>query len=268
MATVVAQQASVHRRAVLGDDVWIGPFCVVGPQVVVGDGTRLENNVTLMGRVTLGRDNRLYPGAVIGGEPQDLSYRGGDTAVHIGHRNVIREGVTVNRASEKEDGLTQLGDDCYLMACSHIAHDCKLGDRVIIANGTLLGGHVHVHHDASISGNVGVHHFVSIGAYSFVGGMSRVPADVPPYMLVEGSPSRPRCVNVVGLRRRGFRQEVIEALVVAHRLLFREQAGLDRTRELLRERELMLPAVNHLLSFLEQQQEGRHGRGRERRRAA
>ena len=158
MAAFEAQHAIVDPRATIAPDVEIGPYCVIGPDVVIGSGTRLENNVTLMGRVTIGSHNHFYPGVVVGGEPQDISYRGGDTEVVIGDHNVVRECVTINRGSEKEDGVTAVGSHCFLMACSHIAHDCKVGDQVIIANGTLLGGHVHVHHNASLSGGVAVHH--------------------------------------------------------------------------------------------------------------
>jgi UDP-N-acetylglucosamine acyltransferase len=154
------------------------------------------------------------------------------------------------------------------MACSHVAHDCRLGDRVIMANGTLLGGHVHVQDYASLSGAVAVHHYTTIGGYSFVGGMSRVLHDVPPFMLVEGSPARPRCINLVALRRNNFPEDVIRALSDAHRLLYRSRVGLDHAREILRQDGKLLPQVNQLLGFIQIQQEGRNGRGRELRRAA
>ena len=154
------------------------------------------------------------------------------------------------------------------MAACHVAHDCKLGDRVIVANGTLLGGHVHIHDDATLSGGVGVHHYTTIGSFSFVSGISRVLHDVPPFMLVEGIPTRPRCINIVALKRSDFPADVIRALAEAHRLIYRAKVGLDHAREILRNDGLMYPAVNHLLSFIQNQQEGRHGRGREKRRAA
>ena len=125
---------------------------MIGPDVKIGNGTKLENSVTLMGRVTLGEHNHLFPGVVIGAEPQDVSYRGTDTRVVIGDRNIFREGVTVNRASEKEDGTTTIGNSNFLMACCHVAHDCKLGDYIIMANATLLGGHVHIYDHATLSG--------------------------------------------------------------------------------------------------------------------
>jgi UDP-N-acetylglucosamine acyltransferase len=241
---------------------------VVGPLVKLGRGTRLENNVTVTGRTTIGEFNHIFPNTVIGAQPQDLSYRGSETRVEIGDRNVIREGVTINRATEKEDGVTSIGNQCYLMAACHVAHDCKLADRVIIANGTLLGGHVHIFDDATLSGGVGVHHFTTIGSYSFISGISRVLHDVPPYMLVEGIPTRPRCINVVALKRNDFPADVIRALSETHRLIYRAKVGLDHAREILRNEGQLYPAVNHLLSFIQNQQEGRHGRGRDRRRAA
>lgn len=260
--------AAIDSQAQIAEDVEIGPFSVIGPHVRIGRGTRLENNVTITGHVTIGQHNHIHSGVVIGGEPQDLSYRGTDTHVLIGDHNVIREGVTINRGSEKEDGTTSIGSHCYLMACSHVAHDCRVGDHVVIANGSLLGGHVHVHDHASISGTVAVHHFATIGSYSFVGGVSRVLHDVPPYMLVEGIPTRPRCINVVALKRNEFPADVINALAESHRLLYRAKVGLDHAREILRTDGHLVPQVNQLLSFIQNQQEGRHGRARDRRRAA
>ena len=268
MATFIAQNVSIDPRAEIGDEVHIGPFCVIGPDVKIGHGTRLENNVTLMGHVTLGEHNHLFPGVVIGAQPQDVSYRGSDTRVVIGDRNIFREGVTINRASEKEDGVTNIGNSNFLMACCHVAHDCKLGDHIIMANATLLGGHVHVYDHATLSGGIGVHHFTTIGRYSFVAGLARVIHDVPPFMLCEGHPARPRCINVVALKRNSFTTETIHCLSETHRLLYRAKVGLDHAREILRTNEKLVPAVNELLSFIQTQQEGKHGRSRERRRAA
>ena len=268
MATNISNQAAVDPRAQIGDDVEIGPFCMVGPDVTIGDGCRLMNNVTLTGRVTVGENNQFFPGVVIGAAPQDLSYQGGDTSVQIGDQNVFREGVTVNRGTEKEEGLTTVGSHCYFMACAHIAHDCRVGSWVVMANATLLGGHVHVHDHATFSGGAAVHHFASVGSYSFVSGLSRVLHDVPPYMLVDGVPARPRCINVVALKRNDFTSEDIKALSEAHRVLYRAKVGLDHAREILRANGNLIPSVNHLLSFVQTQQEGRHGRARERRRAA
>jgi UDP-N-acetylglucosamine acyltransferase len=268
MTTRISQQASVDPRAEIDDDVEIGPFTTIGPNVRIRSGTRVMNSVTILGHVTIGHDNVIYPNVVIGGEPQDVSYAGSDTQVILGDENIIREGVTINRGSEKEDGITRLGSKNFLMACSHVAHDCKLGNHIIMANGALLGGHVHVEDYASLSGAVAVHHYTSIGSYAFVGGLSRVLHDVPPFMLCEGSPARPRCINIVALKRHDFSTHVIDCLAEAHRLLYRGKIGLDQAREILRSNGQLVPQVNQLLAFVEGQQDGRHGRGREMRRAA
>ena len=268
MAANIAANAHVDPRAEIEDGVEIGPFCMIGAGARIGRGTRLHNNVTLMGNVTLGRDNVLYPNVVIGGEPQDISYAGTDTRVVIGNNKVIREGVTINRASEKEQGITWVGDHNFLMANCHIAHDCKVGNHIIMANGSLLGGHVHVHDHASLSGGVAVHHFATIGSYSFVSGLSRVLHDVPPFMLVEGTPARPRCINIVALKRNDFTPHVVNCLAEAHRLIYRAKVGLEPAREILRGNDHLVHEVLGLLQFIEGQQEGRHGRSREVRIAA
>lgn len=268
MSLHVEPSAVVDPRAELGDDVHIGPFCVVGAKVRIGRGTQLINSVSVIGHVTIGEENRIFPGAVIGGDPQDISYRGSDTEVVIGDQNVIREGVTINRGTEKESGVTRLGSSSFIMAGCHIAHDCQVGSRVIMANATLLGGHVHVHDDATISGGVAVHHYSTIGSFSFTGGLSRVLHDVPPYMLAEGNPSRPRCINLVALKRHDFSADTIRALAEAHRLIYRAKVGLETARELLRGSDMLVPEVSHLISFLQHQHGGRNGRGRDQRRIA
>lgn len=260
--------AIVDPRAELAAGVRIGPHCVVSSEAVIGPGTVLENHVTIMGRVTIGARNRIFPNCVIGGEPQDISYRGTPTCVLIGDDNTIREGVTINRASEKEEGLTTIGDGNFLMAACHVAHDCRIADHVTIANGTLLGGHVRIDSRASLSGAVAVHHWATIGGWAFVAGLSRVLHDVPPFMLCEGAPARPRCINMVALKRGGFDRDAIAAIAEAHRLLYRAKVGLEPAREILRTQGMLGPAVEALLGFLAQQQEGRHGRARDRRRAA
>ena len=260
--------AVVEAGCQLGEGVRVGPYCWLSSETVIGAGSVLANGVTTLGRVRMGRRNRLHTGCVIGGEPQDISYRGTPTEVVIGDGNVIREGVTINRGSEKEDGRTVVGSHNFLMAACHVAHDCQVGDHVTIANATLLGGHVRVESHASLSGTVAVHHFVRIGGWAFVAGVSRVLQDVPPFMLVEGMPARPRCANLVALRRGGFATHEIAAIVEAHRLLYRAKAGLAATREILEAHQQLVPQVQELLAFIATQAEGRHGRALEKRRAA
>jgi UDP-N-acetylglucosamine acyltransferase len=268
MATLIADTACVDPRAEIADDVEIGPYCIIGPDVKIGHGTRLIAHVCLMGITTLGKQNVLWPFSVIGGDPQDVSYQGSPTCVEIGDHNTIRESVTINRGTEKEDGITRLGSHNLLMATAHVAHDCKLGDRVTIANGSMLGGHVHVESYASISGGVAVHHYATIGGYSFVGGQSRIYHDVPRFMLVDGNPSKVRCINVVGLKRNGVSDVGIEALHEAHRLIYRAKMSLRHAAEILDSHDHMTPEVKRLLEFVQAQQEGRHGRSRERGRAS
>jgi UDP-N-acetylglucosamine acyltransferase len=263
MHSYVADHAVVDPQAEIEDGVEIGPFCVIGPNVRIGRGTRLDNNVTLIGHVTIGEQNHIHSNVVIGGEPQDISYHGGETCVVIGNHNIIREGVTINRATEKEAGITSIGDHNFLMANSHVAHDCRLGNHIVITNGSLLGGHVHIDDHASLSGGVAVHHYATIGQYSFVAGLSRVLHDVPPFMLVEGHPSRPRCINVVALKRHQFSDAAIDALAEAHRLLYRAKVGLQQARDTLRNKFQLTPQVLALLEFVRQQQDGKHGRARE-----
>jgi UDP-N-acetylglucosamine acyltransferase len=253
MPTIIAHTAVVDPRAELDEDVRIGHHCVIGAHVKVGRGTRLENSVTLTGHTTIGRDNRFFPGCVIGGEPQDLSYQGSPTQVVIGDSNVFRECVTVNRGTEKDEGITLIGNDCYFMA-----------------NTVMLGGHVRVEHDATLSGGVAVHHFASIGCYSFVSGLSRVLQDIPPFMLAEGFPARPRCVNVVALKRKNFSVAAIRIIGEAHKLLYRSKVGVKHAREILQGSSggILPPELEVLFAFIDDSQLGRHGRGRDRRSAA
>lgn len=264
----ISKLAVVDPAAKLADDVEIGPFCVVGPRVTIGRGTKLMNNVSLLGSVTLGEDNVISPNVVIGGDPQDISYKGTETHVHVGDRNVIRECVTINRASEKEEGYTRVGNDCYFMGNVHIAHDCNVQNNVIIGHGSMLGGHVHVDHHATLSGNVAVTHYGSIGSYTFVGGASRVLQDIAPYMLADGNPARPRCINIVALKRNNFAPEVIDLINEAYRLLYRARVRLVNVREIMESSGKMIPELDLLFNKIATSQVGRHGRGREKQRKA
>lgn len=263
MPSKIATNAWIDPRAEIAEDVEVGPLCVIGAGAKIGRGTRLISSVTLLGNVTLGEGNVVYPHAVLGGEPQDISYTGGDTSVEIGDRNTIREGVTINRGTNKELGVTRVGSDNFLMAGSHVAHDCQLGDNIVVANATLLGGHVHVQDHASLSGGVVVHHCTTIGRYAFVGGLSRVLHDVAPYMLYEGSPAKARCINIVALRRKGFDAGEIDNLAEAHRLMFRSKVGLASAREELNGAGRETAAVREMLEFVGRQSSGRHGRSRD-----
>jgi UDP-N-acetylglucosamine acyltransferase len=266
MPTRISDLAEVDPRAEIGTDVHIGPFCRVGPHVEIGDGSQLQSHVAIMGHTSAGRNNRFFPGAVIGSGPQDLSYCDSDTRLEIGDDNVFREGVTVNRGAEKEDRTTRIGNKNMFMANSHVAHNCHIFENVILVNGVLLGGHVHIHDGAIVSGNSVVHHFSTLGTLAFVSGGCRVPHDIPPYMLTAGS-DKPtiKTINTVGMRRRGINADTIAVIKRAHRLIFRDHKNLEAVHDNFRQ-ELsgLIPfELTTLLSFIARQQDGKLGRARE-----
>ncbi len=266
MANTIHPLACVDPRAELGDDIEVGPFCVIGSHVRLGDGCRLQNNVTLIGYTTIGERNRFFPNCVIGGEPQDNSFKESPTWLQIGDDNVFREGVTVNRGAEKEDHGTRIGHRNLLMSNCHVAHNCRIYDNTILVNGVLLGGHVHVHDKAIVSGNTAVHHFTSIGTLAFVGGCSRVVTDVPPFMLAAGNEKLEfSTINIVGMRRSGISNDTIQVIKRAHRLLFREHKTLEAVREIFhQEMDGIIPMeLSMLLNFIEMSHAGNVGRGRE-----
>ncbi|MCX7422160.1 MAG: acyl-ACP--UDP-N-acetylglucosamine O-acyltransferase [Planctomycetia bacterium] len=266
MANTIHPQACVDSRAELGDDVEIGPFCVVGPYVKLGNGCRLTNNVTLIGHTTIGTRNRFFPNCVIGGEPQDYSYKESPTWVEIGDDNLFREGVTVNRGAEKEDHGTRIGHRNLLMSNAHVAHNCCVGNNVMLVNGVLLGGHVHVHDRAIISGNTVVHHFTSVGTMAFVSGGCRVVTDLPPFMLAAGNDNpEVKTINLVGMRRAGVSESSINVIKRAHRLIFREHKTLAEARDIFyQELDGILPIeLSTLFNFMELTAAGQVGRARE-----
>lgn len=266
MATYVSPLAQIDPRARIGRDVYIGPFCLVGPHAAIGDGCRLDSHVVIAGHTTIGERNRFWPNCVIGGEPQDKTYHNSNTRVEIGDDNQFREGVTVNRGADKEDGVTRIGDRNLLMSNAHVAHNCHIFNDTILVNGVLLGGHVHVQDKAIVSGNTVVHHFSTIGTLAFVSGGCRVPHDIPPFMLAAGSDNPEiKTINIVGMQRAGISRETIGLVKRAHRLLFREHKPFDETRGLLAEEcDGVIPIeLANLLNFIEYQRKGKMGRGRE-----
>ncbi|MCA9079240.1 MAG: acyl-ACP--UDP-N-acetylglucosamine O-acyltransferase [Planctomycetaceae bacterium] len=271
MATFISPLSSVDSQAQLGADVYIGPFCLVGPGVKLGDGCRLDSHVVLTGNTTIGNENRFWPNCVIGAEPQDKSYVDSSTSVVIGDHNQFREGVTVNRGAEKEDGVTRIGNWNLLMSNAHVAHNCHIFDHTILVNGVLLGGHVHVHDRAIISGNSVVHHFSTVGTLAFVSGGCRVPRDIPPYMLAAGSDNPElKTLNLIGMQRAGIPTRTIGVIRQAFKLLVREHQPLDEVRQhFLSEIPEGLPReLAVLLDFVERTNQGRMGRAREAARTA
>lgn len=259
--------AVVHPLARVGRDVEIGPYCVIGADVTIGDRTRIGPQVVVEGVTRIGTDNLIVGQASLGGPPQDLSYRGEPTELEIGDRNTIREFVTINRGTVKGGGVTRVGSDNMLMACCHVAHDCELRDRIILANGVLLAGHVLVEENVNVSGGAAAHHFVTIGAFAYIGGMSRMVQDVPPFMILEGHPSRVRGVNVIGLQRGGVAEKDVEELREAFKRVWRSGDPRSKTIEDLRAQFAGSAPVMRLVKELEQTDVGAKGRYRESLRA-
>ena len=257
--------AQIDVSATIEDGVVIGPCCCIGPNVVIGSGTTLLNHVTVQSDTTIGQDNRFYPYCVIGGDPQDKKYEGETTSLEIGNGNEIREHVTIHRGTANGGGVTVVGDNNLLMVASHVAHDCALGSDLIIANQVMLAGHITVEDCATIGGGAGINQFARIGRCSYVGGLARITRDVPPYMIVEGTPAEVRAVNIVAMTRRGYSEIHIHAMKEAHKRLFRENGGalLEKVEELLQEYGDMLP-IQQLCEAISLSVAGRHGRSNEK----
>ena len=230
MSADVHPTALVDRSAELGADVTIGPWALVGPRVTVGDGCRIGARATLQCNTRLGTGVEVGSGSIVGGDPQDLKYRGEETWVEIGAGTIIREYCTINRGTSAT-GHTTLGERCFLMAYVHLAHDCHVGDGVVIANATQLAGHVTIQAGAILGGIIGVHQFVTIGALAFVGGCTRVNQDIPPYVKAVGNPVELYGLNSIGLQRAGFPAETITALKRAYRLFFNSDLNLSQAQE-------------------------------------
>lgn len=267
MASRIHQTAVLAPGTRLGVDVEIGPHTVLGPDVVIGDRTKIGPQVVIEGVTRIGADNVIIGQASLGGTPQDLSYKGEPTQVEIGDRNTIREFVTINRGTIKGGGVTSIGSDCLLMACCHVAHDCDIRDKVILGNNVLLAGHVLVEEHANISGAAAANHFVTVGAFAYVGGMTRMVQDVPPYMIVEGHTARVRGINVVGLKRGALDESEVETLRLAFKRIFRSAEPRRRVLDELREVPSPGRLLPHLIDSLENTEIGMKGRFRESLRA-
>ncbi len=214
--------ALVDSQAELAADVVVGPYAVIGPQVVIGEGSSIGAHCVVEGHTTIGRDNRIFQFASIGAAPQDKKYAGEPTRLTIGDGNTIREFVTINTGTVQDGGLTRVGDDNWIMAYVHIAHDCQVGSHTTIANATQLGGHVHLGDWAFLGGLSGVHQFVRVGAHAMTGFQTRLSQDLPPYVTAVGNPAAATGINAEGLRRRGFTPERIAQVKQMHRLLYRQ----------------------------------------------
>lgn len=256
--------AVIDPTAEIADDVMVGPWCVIGPRVTIGRGTILRSHVVLEGYCRIGEDNVFHPFSAAGGTPQDRKYRGEETWCEIGDRNHIREQVSIHRGTAVGGGATRIGNGNLLMVGVHVAHDCILGNDITIANAALLAGHVHVGTGATIGGNAAFHHFVTVGAASLVGGLARVSKDVPPYLIVEGSPARIRGHNHIQMTRRGSSNTAIEAVRTCYRRLFCEAGAAMAVRIAeLRAEFPSISEVHELCDSLLASAAGIHGRALE-----
>jgi UDP-N-acetylglucosamine acyltransferase len=255
MSATIHPTALIDATARIGNDVEIGAFAIVGPDCVVGDGCVLAARVTLERNVTLGPRVKVGVGTVLGGDPQDLKYKGEHTVVEVGEGTTIREYSTVNRGTT-QSYKTTVGKNCFLMSYVHLAHDCHVGDGVIISNGTQLAGHVTIDEKAILSGLVAVHQFATIGRFSFIGGCSRVAKDVPPYVKAVGNPIKLYGLNSIGLERNGFPEDVRRELKRAYRLFFKSELNLSQARERAVNELHQYPEITEFLAFFDRSDRG------------
>ena len=248
--------AVIDPGAELASGVSVGPYSIIGPDVVIGAGTAIGPHVVINGPTRIGCDNRIFQFASIGDAPQDKKYAGEPTRLEIGDRNTIREFVTINRGTVQDEGLTALGNDNWIMAYVHIAHDCRIGDNTIFANNASLAGHVRIGDYAILGGFTLVHQFCAIGCHALTAFGSGISKDVPPYITVGGSPARAYGLNMEGLRRRGFSPESRMALKRAYKILYRENRSFEDALAQLRQQAATDPDVAVLTEFLENQTRG------------
>lgn len=248
--------AVVNPRAELGPGVRVGPYSTIGEDVTIGRDTEIGAHVVIEGHTEIGERNRIYPFSTIGTPPQDIGYKGENTRLLIGNDNMIREYVTINRATTKEEWQTILGNNNYIMAYAHIAHDCILSNDIVMSNVATLGGHTIIGDHAILGGLVAVQQFVRIGAYAFVGGKSGVDRDVPPYMISAGPRAKLYGINRKGLSREGFSSRTVDGLKKAYRIIWRENRNFRDGIEHVRRELESFPELEVLLEFLQGSKRG------------
>lgn len=249
-------RAVIAPDAQIAADVQIGPYAVIGPEVSIGAGCRIGPHAVIEGPTRIGANNRIFQFASIGGDPQDKKYAGEHTRLEIGDRNTFREYVTVNRGTVTGAGVTRIGHDNLLLAYSHVAHDCVLGDHIVMSNAVNLAGHVELGDWVIFGGYAGAHQFCRIGAHAFIGNNTSVLQDVPPYVLATGHPAEPRSVNIEGLKRRGFNEEQLRAIRNAYRVLYRSDLKLEEALAQLREMAAGQDCLRLMVEFIEKSPRG------------
>jgi len=256
MSSFIHETAIVSPQARIGKDCYVGAYSTIGDAVVLGDNVHLESHVVINGKTTIGDETRIFPFVSIGLAPQDLKYNGEETATEIGKRNHIREFVTVHRGTQGGGGLTQIGDDCLLMAQAHIAHDCRIGNKVIMANAATLAGHVTIADRANIGAYSGIHQFCRIGLEAFVGGYSVIVKDALPFAISQGNHAKCYGLNRLGMKRRGYAKETIEQLHHAFHLLLSAKLNTTQAVEKIKQETSDCSEVNLLIDFIETSQRG------------
>lgn len=247
---MIHSQAIIDPSAKLADDVSVGPFSVIGADVEIGAGTVIESHVVIDGPTRIGRDNKIYSFAAIGGDPQDKKYAGEVTKLEIGDRNVIREYCTISRGTAQDVGVTRIGDDNWIMATVHIAHDCQIGSHTIFANSTTLAGHVTIEDYVILGGFTLVHQFCKIGAHCFTAMNSVISKDVLPFLMISGHMAKPHGLNSEGLKRRGFSSEALNQLRKAYKIIYRSGNTLEQAVTELEPLSKNCAEVAQLLDFI------------------
>jgi UDP-N-acetylglucosamine acyltransferase len=248
--------AIVSSEAKISEGVEIGPYSIINSDVRIGRNTIIGPHVVIKAHTDIGEGCRFFQFASIGEVPQDLKFKGEETRVVIGNHNTIREFVTIHRATTEDTGVTSIGDHNLIMAYCHVAHNCKLGDHIVMANAANLGGHVHVEDFAIISGLTGIHQFTRIGAHCIIGGASAVNKDIPPFVTASGNFAKLYGLNVIGLKRRGFKEETIMALKETYKIIFRSSLLLSDALERVRREFNDIPEVRHFIDFIQNSERG------------
>jgi UDP-N-acetylglucosamine acyltransferase len=248
--------AIVHPKAVIAEGVEIGPYAVIGEHVTIGTGTKIAAHVVIEGWTTIGARNHIHSFSSIGTPPQDIGYKNEETYLIIGDDNVIRECATIHRATTKQDRRTIIGNKNFFMAYSHVAHDCNIGNNIIMANSVALGGHIVIGDHAILGGIVAVHQFVKIGSYAIIGGQSAVSLDIPPYVSAAGNRAQLYGLNLVGLKRKGFSDEVITNLKKAYKIIFRSGLTLEISLQQALAEMPDSKEVQHLVDFIRNSKRG------------
>ncbi len=248
--------AIIHPKATIAEGVEIGPYSIIGEHVTIGRDTKISSHVLIEGWTTIGERNHIFSFSSIGTAPQDIGYRNEETYLVIGNDNVIRECATIHRATTKENRKTVIGNNNFLLAYSHVAHDCQLGDHILMANSVALGGHISIGDHAILGGIVAVHQFARIGSYAIVGGQSAVTMDIPPYVSAAGNRAQLYGLNLVGLKRKGFNEQTITTLKKAYKIIFRSGLTQDEAIQKTRDEFPDSREVAYLIDFIQTTKRG------------